>query len=538
MSKLGLLRDSQSRSLRYLKRYNAGSTSAISLLIPVKIPKVLKQSEHLKHRTPIVAPHTKPTFMSMTPLEAMLKEKDLGDISKKVPLRSKNETEHNKDAKFPMFAPLMVVDEANFIDVLFQKIESCTTVMCNFSRQEFDAKAKEEKLACLLDLKSVLEDTVTVKHVNYMHLKEFVTMIEAHLDVERLPIDAILWQTDWSSLDFCEPAWPHLSVVYQILMQLLNVYKSQVHISERLMNRILERMSSPDARERETVVAFLSVYLKMFGSKRNTIITKLVQMLIAYIDTLNNPFLVPSILQMWKMFPKWFDEKIKKPLSVLVPLCNSPDVPLYFSLVIPIIDMYITASEDKQKMVRTLVDSFPPWPAKNQIIRILIVSKILEEMDESDFRVVRKSVTRLLQQCASCENAKVAQSSFNLWNNHKITNLFKLCAKDIQEDLYCSIVCASRSHWSPLVRGGAKFVLKSIQRLSGNSFECMHKRRQQATASATSLNWNRVLNTAAANDAQFAEIMLVKRYEIENSFRTWDKEESRLRNSRDLFFTS
>ena len=410
--------------------------------------------------------------------------------------------------------------------------------MCNFSRPDVDTRAKEEKLTCLLDLKSALENTAIIKNINYMHLRELMTMIEAHIDIDRLPIDKILWHSDWSSLEFCEPSWPHLGVIYQILGQLVNVYKSQVNISWRLMDRIMERLSSPDVRERESVVSFLCVYLKMFGSKRNAVVTRLVQMLIGYIDTLNNPFVVPSILQLWKTFPKWFDEKIPNPRSVLIPLCNSPDVALYFALVIPIIALYIVSSDDKQKMVRTLVDNFPPWPARNQIIRILIVSKILEQMDESEFGGVRKSVTRLLQMCASCENAKVAQSTFNLWNNHRITSLFKLFAKDVQQDLYCSIVCASRSHWSPAVRGAAKFVLTSIQRLSGNSFETMHKQRQEMPASATALHWTRVLNAAAANDAEFEETMLVKRYEIENSFRLWDREEERLRNSRDLFFTS
>ena len=514
--------EADTQGLAFLKRYDR-NTSAMSMRCSQEIPRVLKCSKDLRNRTPIVAPITKAVTPALLPIEFMLKENDIGDVSRRIILRRKEESNHTGDVEFPCLPNPLLVHENEFPDVLFQTVEACMNVMCDFSNPEHDVKAKEDKLAALVNLKTVLESPVHVKLVNYMHLREFMRMIEKHIDFERLQFRVLLLSCDWSTLEFCEPSWLHLSVVYQIFTQLVHVYKTQIAVSAKLLSRLVERMGSPDSRERECVSAFFCTYLKVFASQRNALVTNFVHKLVDYIETLKNPFVVPGILHLWRMFPKWFEEKVKRPLSILVPLCNSPHVTVFFSVAIPVLILYGSTPEHKEELVQILVREFPAYPVESQIVRILIICKLLEQLTPAEFAVVNKSVISFLRTCATCESAKVIQSSFNLWNNHKITSLFKPFAKSIQAELYSFVVSASISHWCPSVRGSAKFVLKAIQRLSGDEFEIMHKTKRPTTKAVTSSKWNRVLRAAAANDPEFAEIRTVKSYEIDTLFEEWDR---------------
>lgn len=514
--------ESQGQSIAFLKRYDR-NTSAMSLHCRETIPRVLKCSKELRIRTPIVAPITTAVTPALLPIEVMLKDSDLGDVSRKIVLRRKGEVPYIADAEFPPFPSLLLLSETEFTDVLFQKLDACVSTMCDFSNADHDVKAKEDKLAALIDLKAVLESTILVKSVNYMHLREFVRMIEKHIDFDRVPVHVLMLSNDWTSLEFCEPSWLHLSVVYQIFTQLIHVYKTQITIPAKLMTRLIERLSSPDPRERESLATFFCTYLKVFASQRNLLVTKFVHMITDYLDSFENPFAVPPALRLWHTFPKWFESKIKRPISVLIALANSPHASVFFSVLIPVLEICSQSSESRQAMIRVLVAHVPPYPVETQIVRILIISRFLEQLSAADFAAVNKPVINFLRRCATCESAKVMQSSFNLWNNHKITNLFKPCARDIQEELYDVVVTASISHWSASVRASAKFVLKAIHRLSGDEFDLMHKTKRFENTTTASSSWLRVLRAAESKDEEFANTGAIKRLEIESLFEQWDR---------------
>lgn len=379
-------------------------------------------------------------------------------------------------------ARLKSVTSAQRQQVFLQKIELCSFVF-DFSEQNVDVREKEMK-------RDTLQEIVDYVNTGGGTFTEEISpavvgMISKNLFRE-LPPRRHTSVVEGTELDEeepqLEPAWSHLSLVYEILLRYIVSSDTDAKIAKQYINHLfiikfLNLFDSEDPRERDYLKTILHrVYGKfmahrpfirksinhvfyrfVYETERHNGIAELLEIL----GSIINGFALP-LKEEHKMFLK----------KALIPLHKPKCLPVYQQQLAYCVTQFVEKDPTLAPVIiKGLLKYWPVTNSHKEVLFLGELEEILELTHDSEFSAVAEPLLKQISKCLTSNHFQIGERSLFLWNNEYIVQLLHH-NKEIAVPLVVGALEEnSRQHWNPAVQNLSLNVKKMFQNMDQKLYE-------------------------------------------------------------------
>jgi serine/threonine-protein phosphatase 2A regulatory subunit B' len=329
-------------------------------------------------------------------------------------------------------------------------------------------------------------------------------MIEANV-IRRIPALPVAYFSQEDLVPVPNPSWPHLSIVYQLLVRLLSLRPlAPQHMS--FATALLPVCESPDPQERNAIIAFYQQLARSATAAR----PRLLFMVIAKIrDRLHGPqdsvFLLMTLLPVLQiLLPQVSVSPSDQELiftEVVLPSMTHPLFQLFANVVDPLLGFYIDdGTWASVALARFLIKKWPSsCPAKEVLFFERLMSS-LAQLCVNDAEVLIPRLSRLVRDVNAVLHEKVAMAIASVWRQqhgmHLLANSPKLLAPlfaPLMQEL-------SLKHWSGTVRQNAQASLLAFKRADPRGVQRALDTTQDLGFKAQFAGWTELLKVAHRAD--------------------------------------
>lgn len=401
------------------------------------------------------------------------------------------------------------ISDPNFDEVFKDRIECCTK-MCNFDASEFDFRQKEIKIDCLRSI----HDIVSQKRKLDMLKEEYKLMI---LDMVKLHVfrskdrvnNCYLFSDDFVSIS--EPMLPHLDIVYDIYLGLVENWRNSEYISKQLILDTIDCFWVPDHLEREKLAKVVFTYAEINHQEARLIMDICCNIIIDYLNGFKLPHCCfPALLFLKNVFElnprnKTFRKRYKRYIFAFF---SAPHYQSCHSIVDEIVHVMVEA--DQHLSLPTIKALTSHWPTTRsgklvQFIQLLLY--LLSRLRSKEFREICKPVFKLLADASVNANHRVADAAFVMWKDMELASLIVDNSRTIFPTMFVSISKAVKDHWSQTVIDNLNSILEVMCNLDQVTYNQIVKQKSQFLNTDNSdaksnliKSWAQICRSASVND--------------------------------------
>lgn len=348
-----------------------------------------------------------------------------------------------------------VEDPEQRAEVLKQKLTECCQV--HDFQKDTELAEKEGKRQTLAELAEFYsKGGLTLPMVTGA-----VAMIGANIfrdlpHVERVILDFVDPEEEEPLLD---QAWPHLELVYEILIRILSLKDSDStligkSIDATFLKKLLELLDTEDPRERSCLKSVVSKVWNRIATQRSFLRKSMQNVLLRaiYEDYIPNGIgeilevLASRVINNFAVPMKQEHKDLL--LKILLPLHK---VKYLFRFNLQLSDCVRAFLNKDPKLHSTVLTAFLRyWPcsmSSKQILFIVELEDILSSISSSEFKLVQAKVAQQLAACVSCPNSDVAEKALALFKNERVVKLVSLHCREQFRTLISALYNNTTQHW-------------------------------------------------------------------------------------------
>jgi hypothetical protein len=360
------------------------------------------------------------------------------------------------------------------LELLLAKFSLCEKI-CDFSIPDADVQAREIKAATLRELDVIFADRQTVGKWPPALFNAFYRMVARNIWRNIPATDPILLDGLEEPV-IAEDAWPHLQLVYGIIMKYQQANVNDKRMGRPFVMRLMGNLHVPDRSEREAVLLFIERHVACHREDQELVIRRFTHILRDYRDGLIEPFAIGPILKFlgsrWKdpsLSPTFLRERVRPELLYLVSARHLK------SLFGPITHFFEVALDGDDRLgydlIMTAMTRWPTrYPAKQAVLLELIIF-IFSRLPKPVVTKIVHNVFGLFARCARSLHRDVVQSSFRVWTDDQFLASCSELTPVIYPLLVDHVVLASRRHWNPFIRKLATDTLAAMKRVDQKAFD-------------------------------------------------------------------
>lgn len=421
---------------------------------------------------------------------------------------------HHKDIVLPSLPPLPVTVSPETISLIEQKLTLCCT-MCDFTDNDVDKQAKSIKANALKELANIFCSPTNIKDLSPEMIDKFFDMIMTNAFRGRPPIPRkyLYWNDEPIMTD---NAWPHLALVYRLLNGYRDIQPKDARFGDwSWLRQWTPLFAAADMKERDEVLKFCSGCIQNFPEHETRFFDELAFLLVEYREGRSDPFCVtPSLKYLFERMKaneakmKYYTDFVTR---FVVPLVACPHVSSFYWILTQIFDAVIEADENMAPVyLRGVLRCWPESKPSKQILFINLINFLVQRLNPSVFEEETRPVFHLYARCAMSCHAKVADASFQIWQNVNIIPMIIDNSKAIFPIVFNVLHRAMKDHWNTRVQNNALNCLKSLHELDPFMFDELtqaQKKGQMAGPDPAGVqlhkNWATVARAAARVDREF-----------------------------------
>ncbi|XP_010510456.1 PREDICTED: serine/threonine protein phosphatase 2A 59 kDa regulatory subunit B' zeta isoform [Camelina sativa] len=427
----------------------------------------------------------------------------------------------------PSFRDVPMSEKPN---LFIGKLSMCCVVF-DFSDPSKNLKEKEIKRQTLLELVDYIA-SVGVKF-NDVAMQELTKMVAVNL-FRTFPSanheSKILEMHDMDDEEpSMEPAWPHIQVVYEILLRFVASPMTDAKLAKRYIDhsfvlKLLDLFDSEDQREREYLKTILHRVYGKFMVHRPYIrksINNIFYRLISETEKHNG---IAELLEILGSIINGFALPLKEEhklflLRALIPLHKPKCSSVYHQQLSYCIVQFV---EKDIKLADTVIRGLLKyWPVTNSSKEVLFLGELEEVLEATQAAEFQRCMVPLFRQIARCLNSshfQVAERALFLWNNDHIRNLITQNHKVIMPIVFPALERNTRGHWNPAVQSLTINVRKVFCDIDQVLFdECLAKfqvseENKAEVKAKRERTWQCLEDLATSNTIVTNEAVLVPRF--------------------------
>ncbi|XP_050504515.1 serine/threonine-protein phosphatase 2A 56 kDa regulatory subunit gamma isoform isoform X5 [Diabrotica virgifera virgifera] len=376
-------------------------------------------------------------------------------------------------------------------DLFIQKLRQCCVLFDFASDPLSDLKWKEVKRTALQEMveyvttqKGVITDNVYGEAVNMFAVNLFRTLPPssnpngAEFDPEE----------DEPTL---EAAWPHLQLVYELFLRVLEAPDFQVNIAKRYIDQkfvlqLLDLFDSEDPRERDLLKTTLHRIYGKFLGLRAFIRKQISNVFYRFIYETEHHNGIAELLEILGSIINGFALPLKDEhklflLRALMPLHKVKSLSVYHpQLAYCVVQFLEKDASLTQSVIQSLLKYWPKTHSPKEVMFLNELEEILDVIEPAEFQKVMVPLFRQLAKCVSSPHFQVAERALYYWNNEYVMSLVSDNVVKILPIMFPSLYRNSKSHWNKTIHGLIYNALKLFMEMDQKLFDdCTQQYRQE-----------------------------------------------------------
>ncbi|KAK4783647.1 hypothetical protein SAY86_008021 [Trapa natans] len=331
----------------------------------------------------------------------------------------------------PNFRDVPAPDRQN---LFLRKLQICC-LQFDFSDTLKSAREKEIKRQTLLDLVDFIQSGSG--KMTEQCQEEMIKMISVNIfrclpptSHENTGQDAADPEEDEP---FFHPAWPHLQLVYELLLRYIVCSDTETRVSKRYIDhtfvlKVLDLFDSEDPREREYLKMILHRIYGKFMLHRPFIRKAINNIFYHFIYETRRHSGVAELLDILGSIINGFALPMKEEhklflVRALIPLHKPKSVSVYHQQLSYCITQFV---EKDYRLADTVIRGLLKyWPVINCQKEVLFLGELEEILEATQLVEFQRCLVPLFRQLARCLNSsfQIAEQALFLWNNEHIVSL-------------------------------------------------------------------------------------------------------------------
>uniref|UniRef100_W5NJ74 Serine/threonine protein phosphatase 2A regulatory subunit n=1 Tax=Lepisosteus oculatus TaxID=7918 RepID=W5NJ74_LEPOC len=319
-------------------------------------------------------------------------------------------------------------------ELFVEKLRQCCVLFDFVSDPLSDLKYKEVKRAGLNEMVEYITHNRDV--VTEAIYPEAVAMFSANL-FRTLPPSSNPTGAEFDPEEdepTLEAAWPHLQLVYEFFLRLLespdfqpNIAKK--HIDQKFVLSLLELFDSEDPRERDFLKTILHRIYGKFLGLRAYIRRQINNIFYRFIYETEHHNGIAELLEILGSIINGFALPLKEEhkmflIRVLLPLHKVKSLSVYHpQLAYCVVQFLEKDSSLTEPVIMGLLKFWPKTHSPKEVMFLNELEEILDVIEPSEFVKVMEPLFRQLAKCVSSPHFQVAERALYYWNNEYIMSL-------------------------------------------------------------------------------------------------------------------
>lgn len=309
------------------------------------------------------------------------------------------------------------------------------------------------------------------------------------------------------------PVWPHLQIVYDILLRLaINLDPNLLcnYIDHSFIINLLSLFQSEDPRERESLKnVFHSIYSR-FTFYRSFMRKAMNDVFLYYIFVTERHYGIGELLEIWGSIINGFTVPLKEEhkvflMRVLIPLHKTRGMQVYHRQLSYCVNQFV----QKEPMlggvvVRGILRYWPVTNSQKEVLLIGELEEIVENLDPDQYRKLALPLCTQITRCLNSCNSQVAERALYVWNNEQFVKMASTALDEVFPMVVEGMERNLKEHWSKSVKQLTKNVQVMLEEMDPNLYykciEEMDSRESTAQREETERKerWTRIESAAAA----------------------------------------
>ncbi|KAK9290645.1 hypothetical protein L1049_008818 [Liquidambar formosana] len=313
---------------------------------------------------------------------------------------------------------------------------------------------------------------------------------------------------------YLEPSWPHLQLVYELLLRYVVSSDTDTKIAKRYIDhsfvlKLLDLFDSEDPREREYLKTILHRIYGKFMVHRPFIRKAINNIFYRFIYETERHSGIGELLEILGSIINGFALPMKEEhklflVRALIPLHKPKPIAMYHQQLSYCITQFV---EKDYKLADTVIRGLLKyWPLTNCQKEVLFLGELEEVLEATQAAEFQRCMVPLFRQIARCLNSshfQVAERALFLWNNEHIVSLIAQNRHVIFPIIFEALERNIQSHWNQAVHGLTVNVRKMFLEMDVELFEECQRQYAEREARAREfeelreLTWKKLADVAA-----------------------------------------
>ncbi|KAK9127543.1 hypothetical protein Syun_016340 [Stephania yunnanensis] len=424
----------------------------------------------------------------------------------------------------PMFRDVPVSDRQS---LFMRKLKICSVVF-DFAVAGKSEREKEIKRLTLLELLDFMQSGSS--KITEPVQEELVRMISINIfrclppaSHENTAIDNAEPEEDDMYL---EPSWPHLQIVYDLLLRYVVSSDTDTKVAKRFIDhsfvlKLLDLFDSEDPREREYLKTILHRIYGKFMVHRPFMRRAISNIFYRFIFETERYSGIAELLEILGSIINGFALPMKEEhklflVRALIPLHKPKSIASYHQQLSYCITQFVEKDYKLADIViRGLLKYWPVTNCPKEVLFLAELEEVLEGTQSAEFQRCMVPLFRQIARCLNSSHFQVAERALFLWNNDHIVSLIAQNRNVIFPIIYEALEKNIQSHWSQAIHGLTANVQKMFLEMDNELFEECQRQYQEKEAQTKvlvekrELTWKRLEAAVAAKTGSADGMVMV-----------------------------
>ncbi|KAB2057380.1 hypothetical protein ERO13_A11G153600v2 [Gossypium hirsutum] len=414
--------------------------------------------------------------------------------------------------------------------LFLKKLNMCCVVF-DFGDPTKNLREKDIKKQTLLELVDYIS-SVTSKF-NELAVQEMTRMVAANLfrtfpspNHDNKLLEMYDLEDEEPAMD---PAWPHLQIVYELLLRFVVSPETDAKLAKRYMDhsfvlKLLDLFDSDDHRERDYLKTILHRIYGKFMVHRPFIRKAINNIFYRFIFETEKHNGIAELLEILGSIINGFALPLKEEhklflVRALIPLHKPKCASTYHQQLSYCITQFV---EKDYKLADTVIRGLLKyWPVINSSKEVMFVGEleeVLEATQAAEFQRCQVPLFRQIGRCLNSSHFQVAERALFLWNNDHIRNLIIQNRSVILPIIFPALERNTNGHWNLAVQSFTLNVRKIFTDVDHVLFdECLSRfqedeLKEKEMQERRELTWKHLEDVASSTTAASNEAVLVSRF--------------------------
>lgn len=279
-----------------------------------------------------------------------------------------------------------------------------------------------------------------------------------------------------------EAAWPHLQLVYEFFLRVLESPDFQPalakrYIDQRFVLQLLDLFDSEDPRERDFLKTTLHRIYGKFLGLRAYIRKQINNIFYRFVYETERHNGVAELLEILGSIINGFALPLKDEhkiflLKVLMPLHKVKSLSVYHPQLAYCVVQFLEKDPSlTEQVVLNLLKFWPKVHSPKEVMFLNELEEILDVIEPAEFQKVMVPLFHQLAKCVSSHHFQVAERALYYWNNEYVMSLIGDNASVIVPIMFPALYNNSKSHWNKTIHGLIYNALKLFMEMNQKLFD-------------------------------------------------------------------